>query len=287
MNSLLDAVTLVSTNTNLSSPPKKKNKKSKVEDIVWNEARTLALLSAVFKHKAHKKTDLTLMLKMKAVVKDLKSHALFDEYDREVFENVDSFDTKWKRFRKVVSKKFAMESEGANLSGLDDENVTEAEKLCISLIEDDLKTKASLVAAKEATLKKNQSMLSFEGAILKKVIIANPKEANQDYEGENDENESPNISSLSSNGGCGGSVSSMMTETDLFKIAQRERDVARAAKLELERDKFEADKEIEREKIRLESQRLAYDERKLELEEKRSSCMERMLQILLDQNSKK
>jgi len=262
MNSLLDAVSLVSGEEKSGSPAKKKGKKSKVEDIVWNDARSLALLSAILKHKAHKKTDTTLQLKMKAVVKDLKDHHLFYDYDRDCFDNQETFDVKWKRIRKTVTKKFALESEGANLSGLDDDSVSEVEKLCISMIEDDMKTKADAAAAKEATIKKNQSMLSFEGSILKKTVVANPKEANQLLiEVENDENDSPNISttgmsSLSSN-------ASMMSNDHILRIAQSEREIARKAKYDFEREKME-----------LEKQKMAQESRRL-------NCMEQMLTMLV------
>jgi len=291
MDSLLDAVTMVSgesavrPTTNGSSPSKKKAKKSKGDDIVWNEARCLALLSSIMKNKAHKKSDETLHTKMRAVVKDLKTQHLFSDLDKEAFEHVDAFDTKWKRIKKNVQKKFALDSEGANLSGLDEDNVSEVEKLAISLIEDEMKTKADVVAAKEAMMRKNNSMLSFESNILKKTIHANPKEARTDPE-QNDENTTPSsaffnssVSSLSSLGVGAATTTGVgsLNEQDFLMYAQKEREAYRLNKIKVEEDKMK----IEEEKVKLERMKLEIEDRKILLQERQSNQMQQLLTVLL------
>jgi len=240
------------------SPDKKKSRKSKSFDIQWNYERSLALLASICKHKAHKKTpELTMAQKMKNVARDLRDHFLFTEIDRETFEHFDLLDQKWRRIKKDVSKKFAISSEGANLSGFDEDSVSELEKLCITLLEDEMKTKSDKEAHKEAIIRKNSTMLSFESAIISsKERLTTPCFTKGDSSSDEKKRD------------LGGS--SAVAELEFVRTLMQGREEKREKKFELEREKVE-----------LEKRKVANSERKVAAQEEQNACMNKMLMFLM------
>ena len=155
-----------------------------------------------------------------------------------------------------MSKKFAISSEGANLSEFDEDSVSELEKLCITLIEDEMKTKNDKEAHKEAIIKKNSTMLSFESAI----IASRDRLTTPSFTKDSSGDEKKKDSGISSAGADLEFVCSLMQGRE----EKRER-------------KFE----LEREKVELEKRKVANSERKIAAQEEQNACMNKMLMFLM------
>jgi hypothetical protein len=183
---------------------------------------------------------------MKNVAKDLRDHYLFADIDRE------TFDQKWKRMKKDVSKRFAISFEGANLSGFDEDSVSELEKLCITLIEDEMKTKIEKDAHKEAKIKKNNTMLSFESSIISsRERLTTPCFTSSDEKKEEKKD-------------SGGSTSAG-TDLEIVRELMKGRDNNKEKKLELEKERIELER------------------RRIAAQEEQNACMNRMLVFMMQQ----
>lgn len=142
-------------------------KRSKKDVILWTPGKENVLVNSVFKHNAFtgKVGALTLDMKWKNVVVDLKVHTLFEDVPPE-YLTYDAVKNKFKRLRKHVETKYALDGEGrTNLSGLP-ESPTAAEGLVMDMINIENNKTLEIQGEKEIKDKKKRMMLAFESEIL-------------------------------------------------------------------------------------------------------------------------
>lgn len=113
-------------------------------NLPWNPKQVEALVMSAQIESAYKKTKVTMEVKWTAVVNRLFEQELFKRYNRPKWDSVQA---KFNRLRKDISNKYALEKEGANLSGLD--TASEVDRAFISMIKECLKTEMEKDEANE------------------------------------------------------------------------------------------------------------------------------------------
>jgi len=98
-----------------TSKMKPRNSKKTV-DVKWTDTMEKKLISAVYMHKAYKKSSKTMLEKFNAIKADLLANKEFDGFRDKSWETLKS---KWGTIMKNFKAKYAFEGEGANLSCFD------------------------------------------------------------------------------------------------------------------------------------------------------------------------
>jgi len=144
-------------------PPIKKPRK----EIPWSEKLEGSLVCNIVKHKAHLKTSgKTKDAKWKDVCSDLM--VKYPEIAPDL--TVEGIKKKFTRMKTTINNKYAVHFEGANLSGLpDEEDTPESVKLLINIMKEEDDAKDFNKAKKEKVEVRQQAMLVHEAAVLKPI----------------------------------------------------------------------------------------------------------------------
>jgi glycerol-3-phosphate cytidylyltransferase-like family protein len=136
------------------------NGRAKTKSIIWDEQREHILAAIVLKHKAYKKTKGDKKEdKWERVKRDVFRMAAFNS-----FTPID-LSKKWERMVKYVKAKFALEEEGANLSGLP-ENLPSSVHLVYQMTVEVMQTQLEAREATEKEKARNHAMLTHEENVL-------------------------------------------------------------------------------------------------------------------------
>ena len=116
------------------------------------------------KHKSHFRSYLKWDEKWARIKEDLCSHPDFQQHRDNLSPK--SLRAKFARMRNAVSKKFALESKGANLSCLDEDNVSDSERMLIEMVGDELATTSMKEEEKNKDRIMKKQMLVHEAKML-------------------------------------------------------------------------------------------------------------------------
>jgi hypothetical protein len=142
-------------------PPAKKGKRV---NFPWTASREFTFVNYILLEKGHLKTDTNMVDKFNAISFKLRVDSAFIGRD---FLDGAALKKKWDRMSSLVDAKYGISSEGANLSGLEEEP-SEVEKLILDLLKERFDTKK---AKDEQSLKdkiRNEKMLTHEKTMLKR-----------------------------------------------------------------------------------------------------------------------
>jgi hypothetical protein len=138
--------------------------KARKSSILWNENLETVLVNSVLKRKAYMKTkDNTLEAKWSLVQSDCVKHPFFVELVSKL--TIEAVKKKFTRMRSTVEQNYALDGEGANLSGLP-EHATSNEKCIFNMIVEEAQTKRSKDEDNAKKRQRNLKMLEHESKIL-------------------------------------------------------------------------------------------------------------------------
>jgi len=126
-------------------------------NVPWNKDQLYYLIMEVQKQQAYKKTTVKMEDKWTVVVENLWKRPLFAPFTKVKW---DSAQRKFQRELEQVKKTYALEEEGANLSGLGE--ASESTKALMSIAEELHNTKIVADQAKEKDAKVKKVMLTHE-----------------------------------------------------------------------------------------------------------------------------
>lgn len=142
-------------------PPAKKGKRT---HFPWTGSREFTLVNYILNEKGHLKTATNMVDKFNAISLKLRVDSAFIGRD---FLDGAALKKKWDRMSSLVDAKYGISSEGANLSGLEEEP-SDVEKLILDLLKERFDTKK---AKDEQSVKdqiRNEKMLTHEKTMLKR-----------------------------------------------------------------------------------------------------------------------
>lgn len=226
-----------------ANKPSRKN-----PEVKWSESLEGVLVASVQKRKAFMRTkDMTLDAKWTLVHSDCFQHPLFVNHKN--FLTVESCKKKFKRMRDAISSKYALEEEGANLSGLKSD-VSSTEKSIYNMVQEELKVSQEKIELSEKKANRNSLMLHHESIILKK---CNETASTTSYDnlGENDGEDRYSPSFTTSSTSSAGRYKKMKIEDD-----------------------HEHFMNLEIRRMEMAERKMALEERKIALEEKKLALLE-------------
>jgi hypothetical protein len=142
------------------------HKKIKLNSVYWSNQLLHILAASVLKHKAYLRTEVIMEMKWTNVKGDLLNHPSFIQLVANgIVITTEQLKKRFERMQKDIIKKFALEEEGANLSGLPEESEPH-EELVIQMIREMQKQKGYKAAETAKKAKRNLNMLAHEAAVL-------------------------------------------------------------------------------------------------------------------------
>lgn len=136
--------------------------KTKRKNFPWTEAREYTLTNYIFNEKGHLRTETSMIEKFNSISLKLRLDSAF--IGREFLDGA-ALKKKWDRISSLVDSKFSISSEGANLSGLEEEP-TEIEKLVLDMLKERYETAKAKDEQKAKDKIRNEKMLTHERSIL-------------------------------------------------------------------------------------------------------------------------
>lgn len=143
-------------------PVAEAEKKGRKGHFPWNEAREFTLVNYVYKEKGYIKTETSLVDKFSSMSLKIRLDSAFQGRE---FLDGSALKKKWDRLCDVVDKKYSLSSEGANLSGLEEEP-SEVEKLIIDMLKEKFDYGKSKDEQKLKDKVRNEKMLTHEKSML-------------------------------------------------------------------------------------------------------------------------
>ena len=129
--------------------------KGKRSHFPWTPSREYTLVNYIFKEKGHLKSDTNMVDKFNNISLKVRADSAF--IGKEFFDG-NALRKKWERISTVVDKKYGISSEGANLSGLEEEP-SDLEKLVSDLLEERFDMKKASVANESYAIPSRASIL--------------------------------------------------------------------------------------------------------------------------------
>lgn len=137
-------------------------KKARKGHFPWTAAREFTFVNLIFKEKGHLRTDINMIDKFNSISSKLRLDASFTGRE---FLDGPALKKKWERISGAVESKYSLSSEGANLSGLE-EQPSELEKLVMDLLKERHDTAKAKDEQKLKDQIRNQKMLTHEKSML-------------------------------------------------------------------------------------------------------------------------
>lgn len=279
-------------------------KKGKRTNFPWTPAREFTLVNYIYLEKGHLKSDTNMVDKFNAVSLKLRVDSAFIGRD---FLDGAALKKKWDRLCSLVDAKYSISSEGANLSGLEEEP-SEVEKLVLDLLKERFETKK---AKDEQTLKdkiRNEKMLTHEKSMLKRqdkgndnVIVVD--ELVSDCSDGSEESYVPKKPKPQAKNNCSPpemlefekQIVEVLKEDPRIvelEIEERKRkmtnsDSDRAYHREMENKRFESDERVATERARYEMERSKADMERSKADQAMAATQMRMMEFFAEQMNKK
>jgi hypothetical protein len=100
--------------------------------FIWTDNAMKLLINSAYKQEAYKKTSMNMELKWEMVRSELIAHDPFRNHPEVTAKNLRQ---KFNRFKDDVNKKYALEQEGANLSGLA-EHINDCDEMMVGILQE-------------------------------------------------------------------------------------------------------------------------------------------------------
>lgn len=100
--------------------------------FIWTDNAMKLLINSAYKQEAYKKTSMNMELKWEMVRSELIAHDPFRNHPEVTAKNLRQ---KFNRFKDDVNKKYALEQEGANLSGLA-EHISDCDEMMVGILQE-------------------------------------------------------------------------------------------------------------------------------------------------------
>lgn len=136
----------------------------------------------MLKHSAHLDGGKKMHEKWRSVYNDLYQHKDFSSHREENSFNASSVQAKFKSLIKSIKDKYALEKEGANLSGL--QEVNDVDSLLIDIAKDQMMSKQEKIENEEKKNNSKRKLLVHEEQILKSQSNSVYDDDDNDYESE-------------------------------------------------------------------------------------------------------
>jgi len=151
-----------------------KGPKKKTQDVKWTPTMEEKLIAVVIRERAYMRTDISKDNKFEIVKSKLLLDRDFNTLDGMAEKTGQAFKKKYEQLMTNFKRRHALDSEGANLSGLDGDRVSSMSRLdnmlyTIGLESEQLKEKQKLLTEKEKD--RNRSCLTYEAMVLKKQSV--------------------------------------------------------------------------------------------------------------------
>ena len=155
-NSRLDFGRMIRENDDYGSDDIEKQKTKKAEpNFAWNEELDFLFVNCCFRFKVHiKESGKTLGDKFMLITAAMVAHPAFQGSDM----TAQALQRKWDRIAATVKRTYALDSEGANLSGLGEE-VSETDRLVHQMLKVKKDEKVLAEELKEKARERNAKML--------------------------------------------------------------------------------------------------------------------------------
>jgi hypothetical protein len=100
--------------------------------FMWTDLAMKLLINSAYKQEAYKKTSVNMEVKWEMVKAELKGHETFRNWPDVTAKNLRQ---KFNRYKDDVTKRYALEQEGANLSGLA-EQVNDCDAMMVGILQE-------------------------------------------------------------------------------------------------------------------------------------------------------
>jgi hypothetical protein len=250
----------------------------KKAEIQWSEQREYVLVNIIKNRNAHCKTKGAKMEDKKLIAfNDLRLHPSFSDV-RDVV-TLNGIMQKFNRLKTYVKSKYALDAEGANLSGLP-ENPPRVEALLYKMIQDEMQTKVSVSLKKKKEDERADRLKALQDQELARQVRMQPSVSSDDGPG-SEERTSSLSSSQESEDGKGKKRKSTATPSppeDTWmqylreKAKRREEEAGEDGSLKkllltLEEKRLAMEVRREEKQLAMEERRLLLEERRLLMEE--------------------
>jgi stress response protein YsnF len=261
--------------------------------IKWNENLETVLVASVLKRKAYMKTkDNSLETKWSLVQSDCSKSPFFFEYLSKL--TVECLKKKFHYMKHHIESTYALDGEGANLSGLP-ENISSNDKMVYNMIVEESTYKRDKEEENEKKRKRNTAMLSHETNILS-ISAANAKKDDEQVSSSSAESSfSTGISSYRSskskrpdnadeveiNAGVFKEQNQQLIDMQKEELDIRKRElILKEKEAEKNAQRINKDEDIQREELELRKRELALREKEVEKAAQNNSCTDDIKALL-------